>query len=130
MMPARTLVGFATPAGRQRTGTSRALAVVVVVAAAASSAFPASAAARTACYDRGYEDLKARNVSCSTAQLVYKRSKRVAARDGSGSGVTRFKFYGLRWRCRARNPPAVAFYTWRCRARGSRLVQYRWKSGD
>jgi hypothetical protein len=81
------------------------------------------------CYDRGYEDLKAKRIRCDTAERVYKRSLQVAAGNDADS-VVRFRSAGFRWTCRARNPPAVAFYTWRCTARNGRLIQYRWKSGE
>jgi hypothetical protein len=91
---------------------------------------PAIAAASiTTCWDRSFEDLKAKNIRCDTAERVYRKSRRVAQQDPD-LDVTRFKFVGLRWTCRASNPPAVPFYTWRCRATRSRLMQYRWKSGD
>jgi hypothetical protein len=88
-------------------------------------AAPASAASWTTCYDRNYEDLKAKRIRCDTAARVYRASNRAAA-DGRRS----FKLVGLRWTCGASNPPAVEFYTWRCTASGGRAMQYRWKSGD
>ena len=96
-----------------------------VVRTAQSSATAASAAT---CYDRGYEDLIARNIRCATAERVYRRSLEVASANSGGR--TRFRLAGLRWTCRAHNPPTVEFYTWRCTAGKGRLSQYRWKSGE
>lgn len=88
-------------------------------------AAPASAASWKTCYDRGYEDMKAKALRCDTAERVYQASLRAAQKDRLS-----FKLVGLRWTCRASNPPAVAYYTWRCTASGGRAMQYRWKSGD
>jgi hypothetical protein len=107
--------------------STAALAGAVLVCLVAVDPVPA-ASIRT-CYDRGYEDLKAKGIRCETAKRVYKRSL-VAAAQSQGASVTSFTSSRLRWSCRARNPPAVAFYTWRCTARGGRMMQYRWKSGD
>lgn len=101
----------------------------VILTAVAFVPPESTAAATRTCYDRGYEDLKAKNIRCDTAQRVYRRSLVVAAENPRGS-VTRFRSVGFRWTCRARNPPAVAFYTWRCTANGDRFMQYRWKSGE
>lgn len=89
---------------------------------------PASARTVRTCYDRGYEDLKARSITCDAAGRVYRQSLDAARR--SGAGATRFTRRGVQWSCRAFNPPTVAFYTWRCTAVGDRLMQYRWKSGE
>ena len=107
-----------------RDATMKRLIGLVVFTVLALAA-PASAASWKTCYDRGYEDLKAKTIRCDTAARVYKASLR-AGQDGRSS----FKLVGLRWTCRASNPPAVEFYTWRCTASGGRAMQYRWKSGD
>ncbi|MBB4662428.1 hypothetical protein BDZ31_002014 [Conexibacter arvalis] len=99
------------------------LATITLAAGAAH----ADAALRV-CSDRGYEDLKARAITCDAAERVYRQSLHAAR--GSGSARTTFRRRGIRWSCQAFNPPAVAFYTWRCTARGNRLMQYRWKSGE
>lgn len=107
-----------------------ALALAGALLIALARVEPASAAIVKTCYDRGYEDLKAKRIDCDTARRVYRRSLTVASQNQDAS-VTRFRSVGLRWTCRAYNPPAVAFYTWRCTAnRGRVMVQYRWKSGD
>ncbi len=72
------------------------------------------------------DDMRARNIRCSTARRVYSRSLRVALRDPDAE-VTRFRLYGLRWTCRARN---TDIYEWRCRASGRRLMWYRWLGGE
>jgi len=110
-----------------REGIWSSLSVLVVIALLAAPE-PASAGAMRTCYDRGYEDLKARSITCDAAERVYRQSLDAARR--SGAGTTRFTRRGVRWSCRAHNPPAVAFYTWRCAAGGDRLMQYRWKSGE
>jgi hypothetical protein len=72
-------------------------------------------------------------VRCDTAKRVYRKSLKVAA-ENPDSGVTRFRFVGLRWACRASNPQHSngnpAWYEWKCRASKDRLVHYRWKSGE
>jgi hypothetical protein len=95
--------------------------------ALAAGAADADAALRV-CSDKGYEDLKARAITCDAAKRVYRQS--LSAARGSGAATTTFSRRGIRWSCQAFNPPAVAFYTWRCTARGNRLMQYRWKSGE
>jgi hypothetical protein len=112
-------------------GCARLMRQLLVMAALAffATVSPANAGVLKTCYDRGYEDLKAKGVHCSTAQRVYRTSLKAAQRAG-GASVTRFRFARLRWSCRASNPPAVPFYTWKCGGTGNRVVQYRWKSGE
>jgi hypothetical protein len=86
------------------------------------------------CRDTRLDDLRARYVDCSTARKVYRRSLRVAQRDGSGSRTTRFRYRGDDWRCRAYNPHKrnwnPAWYEWKCRAPHDVLVHYRWLAGE
>lgn len=126
------------PHGRwqERWDTSRPMSALLIAAFVAALLIslarvdPASAAIVKTCYDRGYEDLKAKRIRCDTARQVYRRSL-AAASQNPEARVTRFRSVGLRWACRAYNPPAVAFYTWRCTASSGRMmVQYRWKSGE
>jgi hypothetical protein len=78
------------------------------------------------------DDLRARYVGCPTARRVYRRSLKVAAR-GDGN-VTRFKYAGYRWTCRAYNPHKrngnPAWYEWKCRAANDALVHFCWFSGE
>jgi hypothetical protein len=62
-----------------------AMAAIGALAAPAflSAASPASGATLKTCSDRGYDDLKAKHVDCGTARSVYKRSLKVARRDGT-----------------------------------------------
>jgi hypothetical protein len=78
-------------------------------------------------------DLRARYVDCRTARRTYRRSLKVAARD-PGKKVTRFRYAGYRWKCRAYNPHMrgdnPAWYEWKCRAKHDLLVHYRWLAGE
>jgi hypothetical protein len=78
------------------------------------------------------DDLRARYVDCPTARRVYSRSLKVAARDGRK--VTRFRYAGYRWTCRAYNPHKrngnPAWYEWKCRAANDALVHFRWFGGE
>jgi hypothetical protein len=85
------------------------------------------------CSDDGLSDFRARNVGCDRAKHVYDKSLRVAAKTPDAK-LTRFKFAGVRWACRASNPRHrngnPAWYEWKCTASEDRLVHYRWKSGE
>jgi hypothetical protein len=74
------------------------------------------------------DDLRARYVDCRTARRVYRRSLKVAARQGDK--VTRFEYVGYRWTCRAYNPHKrgdnPARYEWKCRAANDVIVHFRW----
>ena len=99
---------------------------------------PASAAPTRVCYDRGSEELRARNIRCDTAERLLRRSQREFL--PTTAPVIRFRFVGLRWSCRRRVRPAVddmtglmafwvrsadaASYPVRCTANGDRLMQY------
>lgn len=78
------------------------------------------------------DDLRARYVDCPTARRVYGRSLKVAA--SRGGKVTRFKYAGYRWKCRAYNPHKrngnPAWYEWKCRAANDALVHFRWFGGE
>lgn len=96
------------------------VATAVTVALTAVPVTSADAATRY-CIDRSYEDLRAKNISCSKAKRVY----RASLSSCSGSPC-RLGYAGRRWTCRARN---TSIYTWRCTS-GSRVVVYRWLSGE
>jgi hypothetical protein len=79
------------------------------------------------------DDLRARYLDCRTARRVYRRSLKVAVREPAGK-VTRFRFAGYRWTCRAYNPHKRGdnseWYEWKCRAKHDVLVHYRWLAGE
>jgi hypothetical protein len=78
------------------------------------------------------DDLRARYVGCRTARRLYRRSLKVAARQARK--VTRFRYVGYRWTCRAYNPHKrggnPAWYEWKCRAAHDVLVHFRWFGGE
>jgi hypothetical protein len=78
-------------------------------------------------------DLRARYLDCRTARRVYRRSLKVAAREPARK-MTRFRYAGYRWKCRAYNPHKrgdnPAWYEWKCRAKHDVLVDYRWLAGE
>lgn len=89
---------------------------------------------RIAGSDEGLADLRAWRVKCRSARRIYRRSLRVAARRPDRK-MTRFRYAGRRWSCRAANPRRevngmYVNYVWRCKASGRRAVRYRWLAGD
>jgi hypothetical protein len=86
------------------------------------------------CRDRTLDDLRARYIGCITARRVYRRSLTVALRENSGDRITRFRYAGYNWRCRARNPHKrggnPAWYEWICNAPHDVRVHYRWFGGE
>ncbi len=103
-----------------------ASALVVLASGGVASSFAADRVVFCDSDRTDGDDMRARNIRCSTARRVYSRSLRVALRDPDAA-VVRFRLYGLRWTCRARN---TDIYEWRCRASGRRLMRYRWLGGE
>jgi hypothetical protein len=95
---------------------------------------PGQTAQRSSVHETGGTPLRARHIDCSSARKVYRRSLKVAQRNGSGSETTRFRDVGYDWRCRARNPHKrngnPAWYEWKCKAANDVLVHYRWLAGE
>lgn len=112
-------------------GLKYVIVVGVALIAVAVAASTASAASYKTCRASTVDDLKAKRISCSTAERLYRTSLRRCGPDNmSGPRCDPFKFTGLRWACRAYTNRKGVNWTWRCAASGNRAMQYRWLAGD